>query len=411
MTITARATKALNLDGRREWFRIENAAGDGPAKVYIYDAIGGWFGITARELVTEINALDVDEFELHVNSPGGEVYDGIAIRNAVKAHKAKVTTYVDGLAASAASYIALAGDEVVMMPNSELMIHDASGLCLGWAQDMQKMADDLNRISDNIASMYAAKAGGESKAWRALMLAETWYSADEAVTAGLADRVEQDADPEQAEKAKARFDLEAIFNHVGRSSAPDPMAASAALSLPVASAAGSTSRAVPESGDTTQEGDAVSGFTPEQLTSLRQKLGVQDDADADQILGALSEALEERAEPVTAATTPPGTVVVDEATLEALRADAASGAEARRQQEREHREALVDSAVRDGRIPPARRDHWVAMLAADAGAAETLASLAKGTIPTSEAGHDTFSDSDGSADIYADLYGDQTKEA
>lgn len=409
MTITARARTALNLTGEREWFRIVNEA-DGVARVYVYDAIGGWDGLTARDFVTALNELDVEAFELHVNSPGGDVFDGIAIRNAVRAHKARVTTYVDGLAASAASYIALAGDEVVMMPNSELMIHDARGMCFGWAQDMQKMADDLNRISDNIASMYAAKAGGEAKSWRKLMLAETWYSAQEAVDAGLADRVDEQADPQEAASARARFDVEALFAHAGREHAPAPIAASAALTLPVASAPGPMSRAAQASDDTTtQEGDAVSAITAEQLTSLRNKLGVQDDADADTILAALDEALEERAVP--AAPNPPGTVVVDEATMQALRSDADAGRAARNQQQREHRDAVVTAAINDGRIPPARREHWVNLLAADPGAEDILAGLAKGTIPVAEAGHDTFADSEGAADAYAALFGDDSKEA
>ena len=100
------------------WYRItaEATAEDAPtrAKVNIYDAIGGWWGVSASMFVQQLDALDVDELEVHINSPGGAVWDGIAIMNALRQHRARVTVIVDGLAASAASVVAMAGDEVVM---------------------------------------------------------------------------------------------------------------------------------------------------------------------------------------------------------------------------------------------------------------------------------------------------------
>ena len=108
-----------------------------------------------------------------------------------------------------------------MARNSELMIHDAWGLCVGNAADMRDLAGRLDHFSDNIASVYADKAGGDVATWRAAMAAETWYSAEEAVEAGLADRVVT----RKADDAKARFDL-SIFNYPGRDAAPDPAAPS-----------------------------------------------------------------------------------------------------------------------------------------------------------------------------------------
>ena len=135
--------------------------GDATAYLHLYGVVGGFWGdIVAADVVREIRDLDVAELHVYINSPGGDVYDGIAIRNALRQHSATVVVHVDGLAASAASFIAAAGDEVIMGENSELMIHDAWTIALGNADELRTVADDLDRISDNIAGMYAEKAGG-----------------------------------------------------------------------------------------------------------------------------------------------------------------------------------------------------------------------------------------------------------
>ncbi|MDF2826872.1 MAG: hypothetical protein K0R01_155 [Mycobacterium sp.] len=190
------------------------------ADMHLYGIIGAyWGGIDASDMVPAIRAIDADTLNVYVNSPGGNVYDGIAIRNALRQHSARVVVHVDGLAASAASFIACAGDEVVMGENAEIMIHDAWGLSIGNAEEMRTAADDLDRISDNIAAMYAAKAGGDAGDWRALMKAETWYSAAEAVAAGLADRLDSDTDEDTS--ASNVFDL-SMFAHAGRAAASAP---------------------------------------------------------------------------------------------------------------------------------------------------------------------------------------------
>jgi ATP-dependent protease ClpP protease subunit len=190
------------------------------ADMHLYGIIGGyWGGIEAADMVPAIRAIDADTLNVYVNSPGGNVYDGIAIRNALRQHSARVVVHVDGLAASAASFIACAGDEVVMGENAEIMIHDAWGLSIGNAEDMRTAADDLDRVSDNIAAMYAAKAGGDAADWRVLMKAETWYSAAEAVAAGLADRLDSDTDEDTP--ASNLFDL-SMYAHAGRAAASAP---------------------------------------------------------------------------------------------------------------------------------------------------------------------------------------------
>lgn len=166
--------------------RIVNSEDGAPTRIDLFDEIGFW-GVTAQDFVDELLAIDAATIELHVNSPGGDVFDGIAIMNALADHPATVNVVVDGIAASAASFIAMAGDSVKMNRGSQLMIHDALGFCVGNAADMDEMSALLSRISDTIAGLYSDRAGGKVEDWRDLMRAETWYSAVEAVDAGLAD--------------------------------------------------------------------------------------------------------------------------------------------------------------------------------------------------------------------------------
>lgn len=208
---------------QRTPLRAESPQGpveDGVAVLRLYDPIDSWggdWGVSAKEFARTLDDLtDVGEIRLHVNSPGGEVFEGVAIMNLLREHPAKVTAVVDGLAASAASFIAASADEMVMGRNAELMIHDAWGLGIGNAADMRDLADRLDHLSNNIASVYAAKAGGTVQDWRDAMLAETWYSAEEAVTAGLADRVAGTPDA-----PKDKFDLSA-YTYAGRDQAPEP---------------------------------------------------------------------------------------------------------------------------------------------------------------------------------------------
>lgn len=176
----------------RSWYRIENAArpanAGAHADLYVYAEIGAW-GVEAAYLVEDLRQLDVATLTVHINSPGGDAFDGVAIYNSLVAHQATVTCSVEGMAASAASVIAMAGDEIVMQPGSMMMIHNASGLCWGEASDMRALADLLDQVSESIAGLYRLRAGGEVAGWLAAMAATTWYTAAEAVAAGLATRV------------------------------------------------------------------------------------------------------------------------------------------------------------------------------------------------------------------------------
>ena len=395
-----------------EWYRIvrAEATSDSPtsADVHLYDAIGGWWGVLASEFVQEIAGLDVDQINLYVNSPGGDVYDGVAIMNALRRHKAKVVATVDGLAASAASFIIQAADEIVMGRGSELMIHDAWALTWGNAEALTDTAARLDRISDSIAGLYTERAGGTREEWRTAMKAETWYTAEEAVAAGLADRAEAgDAGAKDTLAAAGSHDL-SIFAHAGRAAAPAPW-------MPQARTRASL-KPPAELVDITQpHPEGVDTMSDALKAGLRTRLGIPDavDLDDDGLLAKLDEHIAARSQTTTPAGAPAGTVIVEETVLAELRADAQAGREARQQQIADTRTALVDAAVQDGRIAPARREHWVAALAADPGASEVLASLAKGTVPLAPKGYtggvDEASDEDR---VYSRFWGTtENKEA
>lgn len=165
-------------------FRVENAA---TPRLYVSGVIGAGDN-DASEFVQAVHAIDAKAIDVHVNSPGGFVYDGVSMYEALVAHPATVNVHVD-LAASAASFLAQAGDSREIAKAGRMMIHDAQGIGIGSPADMREYADLLDAVSNDIAGIYAGRAGGKPAAWRSAMSATTWYSASEAVDAGLADRV------------------------------------------------------------------------------------------------------------------------------------------------------------------------------------------------------------------------------
>jgi ATP-dependent protease ClpP protease subunit len=207
----------------RPWFNFRNATGaEGDRTVIDIYAEIGWFGITAQDFIDQLRTVDTSTIELHINSPGGDVYDGIAIYSALIDHPATVDCHIDALAASAASFIAQAGDKVTMGRNAEMMIHDAWGLCMGNAADMREVATLLDKASDNIASIYAARAGnGGTATWRKRMEGETWYSASEAVDVGLADTVAK-TEPRRGDAAPPAGADNRVPRRPAASLTPDP---------------------------------------------------------------------------------------------------------------------------------------------------------------------------------------------
>jgi ATP-dependent protease ClpP protease subunit len=193
-----------------------NMKADGAAEILIYDVIGKSFwnpdAVGAKDLVDKLDALDVQNISVRINSPGGDMFDGNAIYNALKRHAAQVTTYVDGCAASAASIVALAGDTVVMAPNALMMIHNAWVMAMGDSREMRKVADLLDKANATCSVVYQHKTGESADTIKAWMDEETWFTAQEAVDAGMADEV---AAEEANIAALAQFPVKALdrFEH------------------------------------------------------------------------------------------------------------------------------------------------------------------------------------------------------
>lgn len=165
-------------------------AEENEATVYVYDVIGGfWGGVDAEQFAKDIAALDVDTIHVRVNSPGGDVFDARAMMTALQAHKAKVIVHIDGLAASAATFLAMAGDEIEMASGGFFMIHDAWTLAMGNRHDMRETADLLERIDGTIAADYVNRTGLDAGQVNGWMDAETWFTAEEAKEHGFVDRV------------------------------------------------------------------------------------------------------------------------------------------------------------------------------------------------------------------------------
>lgn len=185
-------------------------------KINIHGAIGsGGFGpsVSASQIAAQLDGMPDEPVAVYINSGGGDVFDGIAIHNALKRHNGKVTVYVDGLAASAASVIAMAGDEVVMPANTMLMVHNPWTMTYGGAEDLRKTADILDQTRDAIVTAYRDKTGMDDDELRALLDEETWMSAEQAVLLGFADRIESALEEDDIVKAFAFHDFNA-FNRV-----------------------------------------------------------------------------------------------------------------------------------------------------------------------------------------------------
>lgn len=189
-----------------DWYRIEAKDADDTAEIIIYDVIG-WPYNDAFDLVRSLGSIKAKNITVRINSPGGDVFDGVAIFNALKDHDARVTTKIEGLAASMASIVALAGDEVQAHKNAMYMIHDPWVLAAGNQYDLREIADILGKIGVNMLDIYYDKSNIGKRELKAMMKEETWFTAAEAKDRGLVDTVLDSG------AAKARFDL-SIFSNV-----------------------------------------------------------------------------------------------------------------------------------------------------------------------------------------------------
>jgi ATP-dependent Clp protease, protease subunit len=181
---------------------------EGPAELYVYGTIRQalpWESedddtyVSAKAVRNKLKKVPKDKnLDVHINSPGGEVFESIAIRNLLIQHEGDIKIIIDGLAGSGASVIATAG-HVVMFKSAMQMIHKAWALAIGNADDMLKMAEDLEKIDDSIRASYMEKFVGEEDELKELIAEETWLTAEEAKTFGLADEIWEDEDVEDDE--------------------------------------------------------------------------------------------------------------------------------------------------------------------------------------------------------------------
>lgn len=170
------------------------AKGKSEAEIILYGDVGdSWFGgVTAKQFADDLKAVGkVDTINLRINSAGGDVFDGLTIYRLLVDHPARVVTHIDGLAASIASVIAMAGNEIRISESGFLMIHNAWGISIGQADDMRTMADLLDKTTGSIRDVYVARTGNEAAPVEKWMDEETWFTAAEAVENGFADSVSE----------------------------------------------------------------------------------------------------------------------------------------------------------------------------------------------------------------------------
>ncbi|WZH36247.1 MAG: ATP-dependent Clp protease proteolytic subunit [Microbacterium enclense] len=371
------------------------------------DSWGGWWGISTKDVGAVLDALPdtVTHIILRINSPGGHVFEGMSILNMLRAHKAKVTAVVDGLAASAASFIAAGCDETVMMPGTTMMIHSPLVFEYGNADEMRKTADVLDSIQSSIVEIYQGKAGDAD--WDALLREETWYTSAQAVEQGLADRVAVISDAGETTTVGADDDDVIVV--------PIPLedddAEDAAPPLQfVAAAARRANPRSTEPGNTTPKEKLAMSTTPF-TARIRERLGVPTDATDEDVYTALDTALTER-DTATAALTaqlPPGAMVVDRAAFEEMQSGAAAGREAMAALDNQRRERIISDALRDGRIATSSKDVWTASLKENE--ASTVAILNQmpknAAVPVDEIGRsDQVTDEEEAQ--YRALFGDDT---
>lgn len=377
------------------------------------DSYGGWWGISAGDVSDVLDGLpdSVTQIILRINSPGGEVFEAMSILNMLRAHKASVLGVVDGLAASAGSVIAVGCDETVMSPGTQMMIHSPSSIAWGNAAEMRKTAEILDSVEESIISIYRDKAG--ESAWGELLSAETWYTAQQAVETGLADRVGVVKDAGETSTAGAEEedpvgplegdDVEDMFQSARARLGLHPIGASASPKPPASREEGST----PTQKEALAMSDALKA-------GLSARLGVTDAAISDDdLLAAVDEVLGEQTDTpaAPAAAIPAGTQLIEDTVLETMRADADAGRQAREQQISDRRDGMIQNALSEGRISAVSAPQFRAMLDAneESGAA-VLASLATNTVPVAEIGHaDGVHDAD--AALYNAAFGTDEKEA
>jgi len=302
------------------WYSISNRANAG-TEVFIYDEIG-LFGITAKSFIEEVTALAPKQLTVRLNTPGGSVFDGLAIYNYLKSLP-DVTVKIDGLAASIGSIIMLAGRRVEIAANGFVMIHNPSGFVVGESEDMRETADLLDKIQGTLVNAYATRTGKDADTVRAWMNAETWFTASEAKDAGLVDSVTEEL--AIAACSTARF-----------ANPPDALTRT-----------GKTLSGGNQPASTNQKKPMTNIITALVEAKVLASAEVPEDKLTDSIVAAFGAVTAER---------------------DALKAKVAEHAKA-------DATRTVEAAIAEGRITAEKKDHWVNELLSNEKAGELLAAI------------------------------------
>lgn len=327
----------------RTWYSISNRAEASATEVFIYDEIGLW-GVSAKAFIDEVRALAPTNLTLRLNTPGGSVFDGLAIYNFLKTLP-NVTVKIDGLAASIGSIIMLAGKRIEIAGNGFVMIHNPSGMAVGEADEMRETAALLDKIQDTLVNTYAARTGKDAETVRGWMNAETWFTAAEARDAGLVDEV-------TGELALAACSTQRFAN---------PPAALTAKATPAT--------------QTLNTGATVTisvsgGSTPAPTNTNKEKMQTIITALVEAKVLASAEIPEDKLGETIASAF--AALTAERDTLRAQVAEA-NKADATR---------TVEAAIAEGRITAEKKDHWVNELLTNTNARELLAAIQPANLGT-----------------------------
>lgn len=387
---------------KREFFdaiTTPSPTGDGAiVTIRFYGPIDSWgsfWGISAQDVSTILDALPetVEQIILRINSQGGEVFEAVSILNMLRAHKASVMAVVDGLAASAASVLAVGCDETVMSPGTQMMIHAPSIFAYGNAEDLRKEAGILDGVQASLVEIYTAKAGEQQ--WDELLAEDTFLTAQATVDLGLADRIAVIPDAGEAATAGAGDGMVVIEldpDEEVAATATRRAAFAAALKTPVSS----------ESGNPNKKEEITMPKSDAFLAGVRERLGVTDaNATEEAVMTALEDAL---TTPNAETAVPEGAIVVDETAYKALQADAAAGRQAMDVIDASRRDQVIAEALKAGRITAESKDKWRAQLDKDeVGITAIIQSMPENKVPVVEIGHsDTLTSADDA--LYGEIY-------
>ena len=203
---------------RKTWYDVKAAAAGKPATISIFDDIGMW-GITAKDFIASFRQIAENDVVLELNTPGGSVFDALAMFNAMKSSGKNITVKVMGIAASAGSYLAMVGNKIVMPENTFMMVHNPLNAIYGNAAEMREMADVLDKIGNSLTATYVARTGKSDEEVRALLANDTYMTAAECLEHGFCDEVTP------AVTATAKFEHEHMPAHIQalfKAVEPDP---------------------------------------------------------------------------------------------------------------------------------------------------------------------------------------------